>query len=101
MRRIAAFLLVATCASAASAQQVVVSTASHAVLGSVTIENEDLARCVLGSTGFESTSCTWSLFFDGSAAGLNSAVRALDLLPDGSLILEATLDGSIPDLSAI
>jgi cysteine-rich repeat protein len=82
--------------------KIVVSTGSHAVLpGSVTVENEDLALCQLGSSGFENTSCTWSLFFDGSATGLNSAVKALDILPDGSLVMAVGADGSIPDLSAI
>ena len=85
--------------------RIVISTSSHAVLtgtpNGVTVENEDLALCELGSSGLDTTSCNWSLFFDGSAAGLNSSVKALDILPDGSLVMAVGGDGSIPDLSAV
>src|SRR5262249_38539541 len=80
---------------------IVISTGTHAVLGGVTVENEDLALCQLTSFGFQNTHCTWSLFFDGSAAGLNSSVKALDVLPNGSLVLRVAADHSIPDLSTI
>ncbi len=98
---VVAAVLACSAGSVSAQGKLVLSTASHAVLGSVTIENEDLALCDLTSTGFENTHCDWSLFFDGSAAGLNSSVRALDILPDGSLVLEASLDNSIPDISAV
>ena len=81
---------------------IVISTGSHAVLGgTVTVENEDLALCHLTSFGFQNTHCDWSLFFDGSAAGLNSAVKALDVLPNGNLVMRVAADHSIPDLSTI
>lgn len=82
-------------------QHIVVSTGSHAVLGSVTVENEDLADCEATSLGENSTTCVWTHLFDGSAAGLNTSVRAVDLLSNGNLVMAVNADGSIPDLSAI
>jgi cysteine-rich repeat protein len=82
--------------------KMVISTGSHAVLpGPVTIENEDLAQCALSSTGEQNTTCTWSLFFRGADSGLNSSVKALDILPNGSLVMAVGGDNTIPDLSAI
>src|SRR5690242_16046823 len=71
-----------------------ISVGSHKVLpGGVTVENEDIALCTLTATGAGTTSCTWSLFFDGSAATLNTAVKALDVLPNGSLVMAVGADG--------
>jgi cysteine-rich repeat protein len=81
--------------------RVVVALGSTAVIGSVTVENEDLAVCSPSALGAGTTSCTWQLLFDGSAAGLNSSVKAVDLLPNGHLVMTVATDGSIPDLSAI
>jgi len=81
--------------------RILVSTGTNATLGSVSVANEDLAMCTLTSSGLGTTSCTWSLFFDGSAAGLNSSIKAVDMLPDGSLVMSVGADDSIPDLSAI
>jgi hypothetical protein len=69
--------------------------------GGVTVENEDIALCTLTATGAGTTACTWSAFFDGSTATLDSAVKALDVLPNGSLVMAVGGDGSIADLSAI
>ena len=75
---------------------------SHKVLpGGVTVENEDIAVCALTATGLGTTACTWSMLFDGSAATLNSSVKALDILPNGSLVMAVGADGAIADLSAI
>jgi hypothetical protein len=63
--------------------------------------NEDLIVCDPITTGLNNTSCDWSLFFDGSASGLNSTIQGADVLPDGSLVIRVGADGSIPDLSAI
>ena len=63
--------------------------------------NEDLIVCDPISLGLNNTACDWSLFFDGSAAGLNSSIQGADVLPDGSLVIRVGADGSIPDLSAI
>ncbi len=63
--------------------------------------NEDLIVCDPISTGLNNTACDWSLFFDGSASGLNSTIQGADVLPDGSLVIRVGADGSIPDLSAI
>jgi hypothetical protein len=63
--------------------------------------NEDLIVCDPISTGLNNTACDWSLFMDGSAAGLNSTIQGVDVLPDGSLVIRVGSDGSIPDLSAI
>jgi len=69
--------------------------------GCFAVENEDLILCDPVSLGENATVCDWSLFFDGSAAGLDSKIMASDILPDGSLVLRVNADGSIPDLSAI
>jgi cysteine-rich repeat protein len=63
--------------------------------------NEDIIVCDPTSLGLGTTSCDWELFFDGSQAGLTSNVLALDVLPDGSLVMRVGADGAIPDLSAI
>jgi hypothetical protein len=99
--------LVAVLATVASAQlppnpRLAISLASHKVLpGGVTVENEDIALCTLTATGLGTTACTWSMLLDGSAVTLNSSVKALDILPDGSLVMAVGGDGSIADLSAI
>jgi hypothetical protein len=63
--------------------------------------NEDLIVCDPISLGLNNTACDWELFFDGSAAGLNSSIQGVDVLPDGSLVIRPGADASIPDLSAI
>jgi cysteine-rich repeat protein len=79
-----------------------IALGTHKVLpGGVTVENEDIALCALGATGDGTTSCTWSMLLDGTAVTLNSSVKALDILPNGSLVMAVGGDGSIADLSAI
>ena len=73
----------------------------HVRPGGPTVENEDIALCTLTATGVGTTACTWSMLLDGSAVTLNSSVKALDILPDGSLVMAVGGDGSIADLSAI
>jgi hypothetical protein len=104
-------LLVPLLATVAAAQlppplppnaRLAIALASHKVLpGDVTVENEDIALCTLAATGVGTTACTWSVLLDGSAVTLNSSVKALDILPDGSLVMAVGGDGSIADLSAI
>lgn len=65
------------------------------------VENEDLAMCRPLSLGSGTTTCDWSLFFDGSEAGLDAPVRALDVLPDGSLVLRAAADNGVPDIAGV
>jgi hypothetical protein len=67
--------------------------------GCLMVENEDVALCRLLDSGAGTTACDWSLFFDGSAAGLSAPILALDILPDGSLLLRAAADNSIPDIA--
>jgi hypothetical protein len=67
----------------------------------VNAENEDLLLCDPVVLGPGNTQCRWSLFFDGSAAGLNSNILGVDLLPNGDLILRVGADGSIPDISGV
>ncbi len=67
----------------------------------LTVENEDVALCRPLSLGPGTTSCRWSLFFDGSAAGLDAPIRALDILDDGSLLMRAAADNSIPDIAGV
>jgi len=69
--------------------------------GCFAVANEDLIVCHPTSLGENTTGCDWELFLDGSAAGLESSVQAVDVLPNGSLVLRVSSDGSIPDLSAI
>lgn len=67
----------------------------------VVLENEDLAMCRPVTLGEDNTACDWSLFLDGSAAGLDAPVRALDVLPDGSLLVRAAADNSVPDIAGV
>jgi hypothetical protein len=69
--------------------------------GCLSVENEDLIMCDPVSLGENNTRCHWSLFFDGSEAGLDSRVIALDILPNGDLVIRVNGDNTIPDLSGI
>ena len=60
-----------------------------------------MVLCDLQATGAGTTQCNWSLFFDGSAAGFNTRVHGVDVLPNGSLIIRVASDASLPDISAI
>jgi len=87
--------------SFAGQPKMVFATASNGTVGGVAFANEDLLLCDPVSLGENNTVCNWTLLFDGSAAGLTSAVKAVDILPDGSIVMRVTNDGSIPDLSAL
>jgi len=65
----------------------------------IVVENQDIALCEPDSLGAGATACRWSLFFDGTRAGLNAPIRALEMLPDGSLLLRSAADNAIPDIS--
>lgn len=65
----------------------------------LTVENRDVAMCKPVSLGADATSCQWSLFFDGAKAGLNAPIHALEIMPDGSLLLRTSADNAIPDIS--
>ena len=67
----------------------------------VTVQNNDIAMCASTSAGPTIEACHWSLFFDGEAAGLDAGIRALDVLPDGSLVLRAAADNSVPDIAGV
>ncbi len=90
-------------ASVASAQlpSMAVSLGSTANIGGVDARDEDILVCDATSYGPGTTSCTWRLLFDGSQSGLDSSVKALDVLPNGNLVIRVNADSSIPDLSAI
>src|SRR5262245_14597836 len=81
--------------------KLLIATASSAVVGGVPVNSEDLLRCDLTSVGSGSTTCTWSMLFDGSASGLNSNIIAVDMLPNGSLVMRVNSDGSIPDINGL
>jgi hypothetical protein len=106
MRRVVIGAFVGLSVAVATAQlppnpRLAIALGSHKVLpGGVTVENEDVALCALSATGAGTTACTWSVLLDGSAVTLDSAVKALDILPNGSLVLAVGGDGSIADLSA-
>jgi cysteine-rich repeat protein len=61
----------------------------------------DVVICDPISFGPGTTACEWRLLFDGSAAGLSSNVRALEVMPNGNIVMRVSADSSIPDLSAI
>ncbi len=90
-----------TSVAAAQLPSIAVSLGSTANIGGVDVRDEDIVVCDATSYGAGTTSCTWRLLFDGSASGLSSSVRALDVLPNGSLVIRVAADSSIPDLSAI
>ncbi|HYD48453.1 MAG TPA: hypothetical protein VEB21_08905, partial [Terriglobales bacterium] len=69
--------------------------------GCIEVQNNDIAMCVPAGTGELIDGCQWSLFFDGGAAGLDAGIRALDVLPDGSLVLRAAADNSVPDIAGV
>ena len=81
--------------------KVVIGPVSAANIGGVPTVPGDLLECNLSSTGVGSTSCTWSLFFDGSANGLNQGIVAVDVLPTGSLVMRVDGDGAIPDINGL
>jgi hypothetical protein len=88
-------------AADAQLQSVAIAIGGNATLGSVSVTNDDIVICDPISYGPGTTSCNWRLLFDGSTVGLNSSVRALDVLPNGNLVIRVGGDNSIPDLSAI
>ncbi len=79
----------------------VACTAAADCPGCLVVENEDVAMCRPLGLGPGGTACDWSLFFDGSEAGLDAPVRALDVLPDGSLVLRAAADNGVPDIAGV
>ena len=97
-----AFVSVVT-ASTAAAQlpSIAMSLGGPANLDGLAVADEDIVICDPSSFEPGTTACTWRLLFDGSAAGLNSNVRALEVLPNGNLVMRVSADSSIPDLSAI
>jgi bacillopeptidase F len=71
------------------------NNAGVAVPGVGTVQDEDI---VVYDTG----TLTWSLFFDGTAAGLNTDaedVDAFDILADGSLIVSTSGNVAVPGLA--
>ncbi|MCK6554578.1 thrombospondin type 3 repeat-containing protein [Candidatus Binatia bacterium] len=87
--------------SFAGEPKMVIAISGSGTIGGVPVLNEDLLLCDPVSLGENNTICDWSLLFDGSSAGLNSAVKAVDILPNGGIVMRVNIDGSIPDLSAI
>lgn len=82
--------------------KILISVGNNANLpGGLAIANEDIAQCDLATSGETTTSCTWSLFFDGDLAGLQSKVHAVDVLPDGSLVMAVSADNSVPDINGL
>lgn len=68
------------------------------------VQNEDVVVCRPDSTGALTTSCDWSLLFDGSAAGLpvggdpevsGERVKSFEFLDDGSIVVQfaSTVNG--------
>lgn len=90
-------------ASLAAAQlpSIALSIGANATIGGVDVKNEDIVICDPTSFGPGTTACTWRLLFDGSQSGLDTSVRALEVLPNGNLVIRVAADNSIPDLSAI
>src|SRR5262245_34144928 len=96
---VAAALVIGAAAPArAVLPQLVIGVGEATTLGGVAAAKEDLLLCQLQSVGPGSTTCRWSRFFDGHAAGLNTTVVALEVLPDGSLVMRVNADNAIPDI---
>jgi thrombospondin type 3 repeat protein len=87
--------------SAVAAPKIVMSFVSAANVGSIPTQPQDLLQCAPITLGAGSTSCNWSLFFNGTAAGLNNGIVALDVLPTGSLVMRVDADGAIPDINGL
>jgi len=95
----AAFAIPAS--AAATLPQLVIGVGAPAVVGGIALDPADLLRCRLGATGAGHTQCTWTRFFDGDGAGLHAAVDALEVLPDGSLVVRPDADGAVPSLPGL
>src|SRR5262245_56287027 len=87
-------------ATAASAQlpTLVISTKSTGTIGGVSAQATDLLVCSLQATGQGTTQCNWKLFLKGSAAGLSRQVEAVDVLPDGRLVIRVESDNPSPSI---
>ena len=81
--------------------QLVIGTGTPAVVGGIPVAPQDLVRCALDAVGAGASTCHWSPFFDGKAAGLQTSIGALDVLPDGSLVMRVDADGAVQGLSGL
>ncbi|HEY6565429.1 MAG TPA: PPC domain-containing protein, partial [Pirellulaceae bacterium] len=66
--------------------------------GPITGNDEDLLRFVPTRTG-SMTQGTWEFYFDGSDVGLTEDMDALDVLPDGRLVISSSASVSVPGTS--
>lgn len=72
------------------------------ILGDLAVDPWDIIQFTPTSLGSD-TAGTFSLYFDGEDVGLDSTgetIDALDLLPDGRLLISVTYAASVPGLSA-
>jgi hypothetical protein len=86
---------------AAALEKIVVSLTTDGTVAGIPAEKGDLLLCDPTSLGEGTTTCTWSLLFDASAAGLSSNVVAADMLPNGSLVLRVDADSPVPDIQTL
>ena len=64
------------------------------VAGGVAVAPEDIAA-------YDPATGAWSLFFDGSAAGLTANINGFEVMPDGSLLLTVDVPATLPGVGAV
>jgi len=81
---------------------ILMSFTDPGTIGTLSVEPVDIVRFDATSLG-ETTAGTFSMYFDGSDVGLEDAVNeemdALDLLPDGRILLSTLANSTLPGLS--
>ncbi len=71
--------------------------------GGILVNRCDLVRFVPTSVGWD-TSGTWHFWFDGSDVGLTTTgedIDAVDVLPDGSVLISAKSTAAVPGLASV
>lgn len=85
-----------------SPTSILLSFTSAGTVGGVAMDDSDVLRFTATSLGAQ-TAGTFSMYFDASDVGLTTSdedVDAIELLPDGRLLLSTTGAFSVPGLSA-
>ncbi len=98
---ILALLSLASVPAGAEVPKMLFSISGSGTIGGVPVENEDLLLCDPVSTAPPVTECNWSLFLDGSLAGLTTKIKTVDMLPNGNLVMRVNASQTLPDLGPI
>ena len=80
-------MLLASQAWGAQTEDIYVSATGSGSAGGVSFEDEDIVLC--DRTGAVPGTCSWSMFFDGSAAGMKTAVdtSSFHVLDDDNILM--------------